>query len=175
MSQTTIEKILAENRPGNPVDAIRSVVALFQKENEEKKELLKKNEQLITILKNIKNVSFSDTNISELFEDICTILNSLPDDLLTTESEKEQQSFDNKYYRLDDGDLIKVGDLIIIDSGFGQKQYVVSRVSKTLAFHKLSDRDYEIRFKRVVDTRNMAHPAADYPVNTYFVYREKSV
>lgn len=59
--------------------------------------------------------------------------------------------------KLDDGEQLEVGDLIVTQTFLGQSKYPITRVTKTLAKSKREDDGYEQTFKRTVSS-NLSHP-----------------
>lgn len=66
------------------------------------------------------------------------------------------------------GELVEVGDKIIVDSGLGTHKFPVTRVTKTLALSKREDDGFEFRFKRLV-AYDMVHPQEKWNTSKYYV------
>jgi len=73
-----------------------------------------------------------------------------------------------KYRNLDWGDLVEVGDFIVVETFLGKRIHEITRVTKTLAVSL--EGGNEFRCKRKVSP-DMAHPAIEWNSNTYKVYR----
>ena len=54
-------------------------------------------------------------------------------------------------------ELVQVGDTITTDTGVSTHDYLITRVTKTLALSKRKSDGYEYKFKRVI-SGNMSHP-----------------
>ena len=73
---------------------------------------------------------------------------------------------------IEDG-LVEVGDKVIYETFLSSVYFIITRVTKTLAFSKKDSDDYEYTFKRKIGV-NMAHPPRNYDTAIYTVERKQT-
>lgn len=69
-------------------------------------------------------------------------------------------------------DLVNIGDTIQTKTFMGVNNFVITRVTKTLAMSKRESDGYEHTFKRLISW-NMSHPSQRYNTTEYNVINNK--
>jgi len=70
-------------------------------------------------------------------------------------------------------ELLEVGDVLVIKNWLRTSEYLITRVTKTLAFSKRASDGFEHSFKRKISW-DMSHPHIKWNTNEYSVkYKEE--